>query len=100
MNLKEERERILKTLKNLKPLLKERYGVKSLAVFGSVVRGDFNEKSDVDILIELEKPIGLEFVELVEFLSKTLRRKVDLITPRMLKNPVVRKSVEEELTYV
>ena len=100
MDTKVERKKIIETLKAVKPLLRKRYGVKRLALFGSAVRDDFKETSDVDILVELEKPLGLEFVELGEFLSKVLNRKVDLVTPNMVKNPLVAKSIKEDLKYV
>ena len=49
---------ILEKLRELKPMLKEDYSVIEIGLFGSFSDGTFTDKSDIDILIELEKPIG------------------------------------------
>ncbi len=57
------------------------FGVKSLAVFGSFARNEMTDLSDIDILVEFNRPIGLfEFVRLKIYLSKILGREVDLVT--------------------
>lgn len=56
---------IFKIIKNHKDTLKTEYGVKEIGIFGSYIRGEQKENSDVDILIELEKPIGfVKFLKL------------------------------------
>jgi len=68
--------------------LREKYGVKRIGIFGSVVRGEAGEESDVDILVELERPIGLlEFLELEEYISNLIGMKVDLVSKKALKPP-------------
>ncbi|XCH48411.1 nucleotidyltransferase family protein [Thermodesulfovibrio sp. 3462-1] len=65
-------EEIKEKLKELKPYLKERYKVKEIGIFGSYVRGEQREKSDLDILVGFDESaeIGLlEFVHLENFLS-------------------------------
>lgn len=89
-------------LEKHKLLLKDKYGVKTLGVFGSVARGDNKDKSDIDVLVEFSKntSIGLfEFVDLQDYLKKILRRKVDLVTKKGLKK-AIKKSVLEETVYV
>lgn len=56
------------------------YGVRDARVFGSVVRGDATENSDVDIIVTLTKPLGLQFIALQNELSDLLGRRVDLLT--------------------
>jgi predicted nucleotidyltransferase len=64
-------------------------GVKSLKFFGSVVRGEARADSDIDILVEFSRPIGLlAFVRLKNRLSELLGRPVDLVTPDALKPPL------------
>jgi predicted nucleotidyltransferase len=64
-------------------------GVKSLKLFGSVVRGEAGPDSDIDILVEFSKPIGLlAFVGLKRRLTVLLGRPVDLVTPDALKSPL------------
>jgi hypothetical protein len=79
--------------------LKEKYSIKSLAIFGSYVRGDQTEKSDVDLLVEFEgTPGGFAFIYLANNLEQLLGAKVDLLTLRMIQhNPYLKKSIEEDL---
>jgi len=57
-----------------------KYGVKRAALFGSYARGDYDEKSDVDILIEPPAGMGLEFIGLKLHLEDTLHKRVDLVS--------------------
>jgi len=69
-----------------KPLLQEQYGVKTLGIFGSFVRGDQDKNSDIDILIGFNEPIGLlKFVALKYKLSELLGKDVDLVMQTALK---------------
>lgn len=72
-------------LKNLKPILQEKYSVIRLGYFGSFASGTQSEKSDIDILVELEKPLGWDFFSLKEYLESRLNRSVDLVTQNTLK---------------
>jgi len=66
-------------LKKNKPILKNKFGVKEIGIFGSFVRGDERKRSDIDILVEFQKPIGLfKFMDLEEYLSKILLKKLTL----------------------
>lgn len=58
----------------------QKYGVKKASLFGSYARGDYDEKSDVDILIQPPKGMGLEFIGLKHSLEDTLQKKVDLVS--------------------
>ncbi len=79
---------ILKTLKDLKPVLYRDYSVKEIGLFGSFSDNSFTEDSDIDILVELEKPIGWRFFSLEIFLEKTFGRKIDLVTKNALKEQI------------
>jgi len=77
-----------------------KWGVKSLALFGSTVRGDLRPESDVDILVEFEGPATFDrYLELKFYLETLLGRSVDLVTPRALK-PLMRPYVEKEAVRV
>ena len=77
-----------------------RLGVKSLAMFGSSVRDEATEASDVDLLVEFDAPIGLfEFIDVKEFLEGILGRPVDLGTPDAL-HPRLRARVLREAVRV
>ena len=87
-----ERDRILALLKSRRRQLKK-YGIHSLSVFGSVARGQARKNSDVDILVDFEKPVGLfEYARLKMYLESVLGREVDLVTPEAL-----RKELREDI---
>ncbi len=62
------------------------YGIRRMALFGSVLRDDFTPESDVDVLVEFHPGVrvGLAFIRLQDELSSILGRKVDLHTPGSL----------------
>lgn len=91
-----EREEILKVLSEHRETLRERFGVRSLALFGSVVRGEAHPESDADLLVEFERPVGLfEFVRLQLYLEELLGRRVDLVTPDAVR-PAMREHILRE----
>ncbi len=94
------RQAILDRLNAEAPALKRKYAVKSLAVFGSMARGDDHEGSDVDILVTFEGPATFDnFMGLKLDLEDLLDRKVDLGTPNTLR-PEMRARVEKDLLLV
>lgn len=70
-----------------------------MALFGSYSRGDQQPNSDVDILVEVDPSIGLEFVTLAERIEKLLGVSVDLVSSRAV-NSRAMKYIEPELIYV
>ena len=93
------REQILAALAAIKAEVSARYGIRSLALFGSRARGDARETSDVDVLIDIDPRVGLEFVDLAEVMEQRLGLHVDLISTRALA-PRHRKAIEADLVYV
>ncbi|KAF0216755.1 MAG: DNA polymerase beta domain-containing [Geobacteraceae bacterium] len=80
--------------------LRQIYGVAEIGVFGSFVRGEQREDSDVDILVELSRPVGfVAFVRLEEHLQTLLGRKVDLVSKKALK-PYIGRLILDEVRYV
>ena len=95
-----ELERVVAVLKEHKGKLRADFGVREIGVFGSLVRGELKEDSDIDILVEFEKPIGLlRFIELEDFLSRLVGRKVDLVSKKALK-PYIGKHILEEVLII
>lgn len=79
-------------------------GVKRVAIFGSVSRGEESEESDVDILVELKdpserKPIGLRWFGIEQELRQLIGREVDLVTSNAL-SPYIRESVERDMVVI
>lgn len=93
------KEEILIALARDKPELERRYKVRKLALFGSYARGDQLPDSDVDILVEVEPSIGLEFVTLAERIEELLGLGVDLVSSRAV-TPRAMEFIEQELIYV
>lgn len=85
-------------LRKHKPLLREKYKVKEIGIFGSYVRGEQSETSDIDILVQLYEPVGWEFLDLKEFLESILNKNVDLVTNNALKSRI-RDKILKEVIY-
>ena len=91
-----QKEDILAFLKNKKQFLYNKFNIKNLNLFGSFARNDNNKNSDIDILVEFNKtPDLLTFIEIEEYLSKELKRKVDLVVKRKLK-PELKDTILKE----
>lgn len=92
------KEEIIEKLKTLKPELKAHYKVRELGLFGSFVRGEQRETSDIDILVDFTEDASLfDLVRLADFLEGQLQRRVDIVTkdsPRVeLRESVLRETV-------
>ena len=91
---------IKKILADHKEEFGQRYKVKEIGIFGSVVRGEQKKKSDIDILVEFESPIGLfKFLELEEYMGDLLDTKVDLVSKKALK-PRIGKHILQEVLKI
>jgi predicted nucleotidyltransferase len=91
-------EEIKATLRRHKPLLREKFKVNQIGVFGSYAKGEESQASDVDILVEFNQPIGWEFVDLKEFLEEILGQGVDLVTVKALRASL-RGNILKEVSY-
>ena len=91
-----EEDEIVAVLRAALPDLKRRWPIRSLAVFGSVTRGEASATSDLDVLVEFARPLGLsEFLALEDALSALVRRRVDLVTRAALKPYIGRRVLDE-----
>jgi len=93
-------EEIKEVLQKHKSELRDQYGLKEIGIFGSYVRGEQNEESDLDILVELDKPVGfVRFLKLENALSQLLGVRVEIVTKKALK-PHIGKRILQEVRYV
>ena len=98
----------MKTLAEIEIALQSRWQtlydvhrVRRIGIFGSRARGDDTLVSDVDILVELEGPVGWEIVDLHRYLEDALGVRVDLVTQGAVRRkPLLWESIQEDLTYV
>jgi len=94
-----QKESILTILQTNQATLKQ-FGVAKLAIFGSIVRGEATENSDIDILVSFEKtPTSKDYFGLQFFLEDLLEKPIDLVTDKSLRKEL-RSHIEKELIYV
>ena len=93
------REEIIDLLVQNKSEFENRFKVRRLALFGSYARGDQQSDSDVDILVDIDPSVGLEFVTLAELIEQLLELPVELVSKRAIK-PNKFKYIEQDLIYV
>jgi len=96
------RARILKVLRDQEETLKK-YSVKRIGLFGSYARGEQKRGSDIDLLVEFEKPTYDNFYDLIVYLEKLFGRKVQVLTPVALETMRVKEvaqSIRDSLVYV
>ena len=97
----------MKTIKEIERIilshkqeLNENYDLISVGLLGSYVRGDQDSKSDLDVLVEVRRPMGfVKFIRLENHLSQLLDVKVDLVTQKALK-PHIGRRILQEVQYV
>ncbi len=75
-------------LRQLKPILIEKFSVERIGYFGSYAMQEQTEDSDLDILVEFKKPIGWGFFTMEQFLAEQLGMKIDLVTRNALKEQI------------
>lgn len=95
-------EEIRVQLEELKPLLREKYQIETIGVFGSYSRGEQKQKSDVDILVTFIEPNDIDLIDFIgikQFLSRKLKTKVDLVRKNALK-PMIKDKILEETIYI
>jgi uncharacterized protein len=95
----EQLTEIKQILSQLKPELSRRFHVQSLGLFGSVVRDDFSPSSDIDIIVDFNRPVGIEFIDLAQYIEERLQKKIDLVSRGGVKDKYF-KSIEQEIVYV
>ena len=96
-------EDVKDVIKKEYPYLKNRFGIKRIGLFGSFSTGTVEKNSDIDLLVEFDKPIGFKFMVLAEFLERKLGRRVDLLTPAGMKTIRVKQVAErikKSIVYV
>jgi uncharacterized protein len=91
-----KRKDVLGILQKHEDELREQYGVESLALFGSVARDEARPDSDVDLLVEFNRPAGLfALLALQQHLESLLGCTVDLGTPRSLRTGLKERILQE-----
>ena len=92
-------DEVISKLQRLKPQMQREYAVKTVGLFGSFADGTYTDTSDVDILVEFERPVGWQFFKLENYLEKEFHRKIDLVTVNALKEQY-RPFVLSQIQYI
>lgn len=91
---------LFQELQNLKPVLNKQFGIEKFAIFGSVARGEENEKSDIDIaIIQMREKDYFTVVEAIQFLKDKLHRDVDMGFFDAMR-PFIKKEIKKDMIYV
>lgn len=96
-------EKVIEILRKELPYFVSEYGVKRIGLFGSYAKGIQKEDSDIDIVVEFQRPIGLRFVEFGEYLEKLLGTKADILTPAGIEGIRIKKvaeNIKKSVVYV
>jgi len=96
-------QKVIKVLRGKIPYLKENYGVKKIALFGSFAKGSHTGASDIDMVVEFKEPDFDKFMGLSFYLENLFHRKVDILTPEGIRGIRVKKVAEDikrSLVYV
>lgn len=96
------KDEILNKLREIKPVLKNQFYIKNLGLFGSYVRGENSETSDIDLLFEYEEnsPFSLfTLIDLEDFLGGLFKIKIDLANKKTLK-PDLKDNILDEVIFV
>lgn len=96
------KDNILAQLRQQSNYLEQEFGVKRIGLFGSFATETATPTSDIDLVIEFNRPIGLKFIELCDYLETTLGRNIDILTPSgiaNIRNPKIAQNINQTLIY-
>ena len=95
-----DQNEIINHLRQFKIKNQDRYTIKRLGIFGSAVKGDLMAQSDIDIVVELEKPDLFYIIGIKQDLEESLHRSVDVVRYRTKMNEFLKRRIEKEALYV
>lgn len=100
MDTKYTTNQIVDYLRTQKDFFKKEFKVKKIGIFGSYARGDVHEESDIDIVVELEKPDLFYMIGIKQAIEEVLGRKVDVVRLRERMNKALKRRIEQDVIYV
>jgi hypothetical protein len=93
-----QRQEIINFLRSNKRLLKEKYKVSKIGIFGSFAREENTNESDIDIIVSMPSDFD-NYYDLKEFLEQQLNSEIDLALEKNIRN-LIRKKIQDEVIYV
>jgi len=93
------KESIIRTIKELKQNLQEKYKIREIGIFGSIIREEEREISDIDLLVDFKEDADLfDLIGLSLFLEEKLHRRVDIVPKRALREEIKNSVLKEVIT--
>ena len=94
------KEECITLLKKCMGILKEKYGITSLFLFGSTARGEQKEGSDIDLFVDTETPNPFLLMDAKEFLEKETGSSVDIVRNHQNLNPRLKKRILKDGIFI
>jgi len=94
-----DKAHIISQLKAIKPELVKNYAIKNIGLYGSYIKNSYNSDSDIDILIELGKPLGWNFFDIQFKLEGLFNKRIDLVTKKSLRKEL-KENILKEVVFV
>jgi predicted nucleotidyltransferase len=94
------REDIINFISGHKAEFEQKFGAKKIGLFGSYARGEVREGSDIDIVVELEKPDLFCLIGIKQMLEEALDHRVDIVRMRDTMNKTLRRRIERDVIYI
>jgi len=91
---------IIESIKNDKPYLQEHFGVEEIALFGSYVRGEETEESDIDIMVKISIKTLKNYFSLLDYLESKFKKKIDLVTKHKNLSDRFIRIISKDIVYV
>jgi predicted nucleotidyltransferase len=92
--------KIIQQLKELKPVLNEKYGIEEFAVFGSVAKGIDSEDSDIDIaILKMQVKSGFDLLHAKEFLKEKFKKEIDIGIFKSMRT-FIKNRIKKDFVYV
>ena len=95
-----ERDEVLRAIMSFRDLKQDEFGIVRIGVFGSIARDEITSASDVDIVVELDRPDLFALVGIKQELEELLHRPVDVVRYRKRMNAYLKRQIEQEAVYV
>jgi len=93
-------QEILQTVAKFRISREDEFGIVRIGVFGSAARDDFDDKSDIDVVVEIAEPDLLTLVGIKQELEALLQRPVDVVRYRENMNRLLKQRIEQDAVYV
>jgi predicted nucleotidyltransferase len=94
------RNEIIKKLRDFKDSSREKYNILRIGIFGSAARGNMNDRSDIDVVVETDPQDLFNFIAMKQDLEEKMYLPVDIVSYRKNMNPFLKQRIDKEAIYV